>query len=199
MTAVLHANEQAPSSAQRRESALGSYSQVGKLILGIDPGLYGALALYDPATHALQVFDVPTLNVGKGKTRKNIVDEYALARAVDDVAAQVSAVWLEKVGTRPGEGPVGAFSFGHTYGLIRGVCVANFLTIEDVTPQKWKGALGVLADKDHARRRASALLPRSAHLWPLKKHADRAEAALIAIYGARQAQASTLEQAHGAG
>jgi hypothetical protein len=38
-----------------------------------------------------------------------------------------------------------------------------------VTPQKWKGGLGILADKDHARKRASEMLPRSAHLWPLEE------------------------------
>lgn len=156
-------------------------------ILGIDPGLHGALALYDPATGDLSVFDVPTLNVGLKGKRKLIIDEYALARAVDDVAATVGEVWLEKVGTMPGEGPVGAFSFGRSYGLIRGICCANFLTIHDVTPQAWKGALKVVANKDHSRQRASALFPRSAHLWPRVKDADRAEAAMIALYGAKQA------------
>lgn len=194
MSTPLHASEQAPSQAQRSRTAPGSYGQ--DLILGIDPGLHGALALFDPTTSELKVFDVPTLNVGRAKAKKLIVDEYALARAIDDVAAQVGDVWLEQVGTRPGEGAVGAFSFGRTYGLIRGICTANFLPINDVTPQKWKGGLGILADKDHARKRASEMLPRSAHLWPLKKHADRAEAALIAIYGARQ-RASQWGQADG--
>lgn len=156
------------------------------LILGIDPGLYGALALYDPLSGALQVFDVPTLNIGKGKARKMVIDEYALARAVDSVASTVSEVWLERAWPRPGEGASGAFSLGRTYGLIKGLCIASFLPIQEVTPQKWKAALNVMGDKDHARMRASAMLPRSAHLWPLKKHADRAEAALIAVYGAQR-------------
>lgn len=183
MTSPLHADEQAPSCAQRSAAPAGS-----ALILGIDPGLYGALALYDPATGALQISDVPTANIGKGKARKIIVDEYALARAVDDVAATIGAVWLERVHSMPGEGAVGAFSFGRTYGLIRGICAANFLTIHDVTPQSWKGALKVMGNKDHSRVRASALLPRSAHLWPLKKHDGRAEAALIALYGAQRGE-----------
>lgn len=164
------------------------------MILGIDPGLHGALALYNEDTEALSVFDVPTLNIGKGKAKKLVIDEYALARAIDDIAATVSEVWLEKVWTMPGEGPVGAFSFGRTYGLIRGICCANFLTIQDVTPQTWKGALKVTGNKNNSRLRASALFPRSAHLWPLKKHADRSEAALIAYYGARQ-RASAIGQA----
>lgn len=163
------------------------------LILGIDPGLYGALALYDPDTGKLSVFDVPTLNVGVGKKRKIVVDEYALARSIDDVAATVSEVWLEKVGTMPGEGPVGAFSFGRTYGLIRGICCANFLPIHDVTPQTWRASQKVVGNKDCSRQRASALFPKSAHLWVLKKHADRSEAALIARHGALQRHTTQAE------
>jgi hypothetical protein len=32
------------------------------------------------------------------------------------------------------------------------------------------------------------LLPQAAHQWPLRKHDGRAEAALLALYGARQLQ-----------
>ncbi len=180
MTALSPASARAPAAGQQSRGPDCS------LILGIDPGLYGALALYDPATGALSISDVPTLNVGKAGKRKIIVDEYALARVVDDVAGKVSEVWLEKVGTMPGEGPVGAFSFGRTYGLIRGICCANFLPIHDVTPQSWRASVKVVGNKDCSRQRASALFPRSAHLWTLKKHADRSEAALIAYHGALQ-------------
>jgi len=43
-----------------------------------------------------------------------------------------------------------------------------------VAPVRWKRALAVPAGKDGARARASALLPRAAHLWPLVKHDGRA-------------------------
>lgn len=181
---TLRASDQALSPAQQSSAAPGSYGLA--YTLGIDPGLYGALALYDLQANTVEVFDVPTHNVGTARKKKITVDEYTLARAIDDVANRISGVWLEHVWTRPGEGAVGAFSFGKVYGLIRGICAANFLPIHDVTPQTWKGALKVMGDKDHARARASALLPRSAHLWPLKKHDGRAEAALIALYGAKQ-------------
>ena len=45
------------------------------MILGIDPGKKGALALYDPATGDLQVEDVPVLDI-RGRAQ---VDRYALA------------------------------------------------------------------------------------------------------------------------
>jgi hypothetical protein len=55
-----------------------------------------------------------------------------------------------------------------------------------VPPRRWKSALQVPASKDAARFRASQLLPQAAHLWPLKKHDGRAEAALLAVFGGRQ-------------
>lgn len=150
-------------------------------ILGIDPGLSGALALYD-ADGTLEVLDIPTLQL---KT-KRVIDEYALARIIDNWSSRIREVWLEQVGVRPGEGAVGAFTFGRGYGALRGICAANFLTIIDVTPAVWKGALKVRGDKDESRLRASTLFPRHGGLWPLKKHDGRAEAALIALHGAQQ-------------
>ena len=152
-------------------------------ILGIDPGLNGALALYDPVSASLEVVDMPTLQL-----KKRVIDEYAVARLIDNWSGRIREVWLEQVGVRPGEGAVGAFSFGRGYGLVRGVCCASFLPIIDVTPQTWKAAFKVRGDKDESRVRASALMPRHAGLWPLKKHDGRAEAALIALHGARQHQ-----------
>lgn len=150
-------------------------------ILGIDPGLSGALALYD-VDGSLEVMDIPTLQM----RTKRVLDEYALARIIDNWSVRIHEVWLEQVGVRPGEGAVGAFTFGRGYGALRGICAANFLTIMDVTPQGWKAALKVRGDKDESRQRASALFPRSGGLWPLKKHDGRAEAALIALHGMRQ-------------
>ena len=89
-------------------------------ILGIDPGLSGALALYD-VDGSLEVVDIPTLQL-----KKRVIDEYALARIIDDWSPRIREVWLEQVGTRPGEGAVGAFTFGRGYGLIRGICAASF-------------------------------------------------------------------------
>lgn len=152
-------------------------------ILGIDPGLCGALAIYD-VDGSLDVVDMPTLQL-----KKRVVDEYALARIIDDWSTRVREVWLEQVGVRPGEGAVGAFSFGRGYGVLRGICAACFLPIVDVTPATWKGALRVSSDKDAARARASALFPRHSQLWPLKRDHGRAEAALIALYGSQKSLA----------
>jgi crossover junction endodeoxyribonuclease RuvC len=151
-------------------------------ILGIDPGLSGALALYD-VNGQLEVVDMPTHQL----RTKRVIDEYGLARIIDNWSTRIGEVWLEQVGTRPGEGAVGAFTFGRGYGAIRGICAANFLTINDVTPASWKAAMKVRGDKDESRRQATALFPRYADQWSRKKDDGRAEAALLAMYGMRQA------------
>ena len=167
-----------------------------RAIIGIDPGLDGALARFWPVSGRLEIADMPTLKIGKGQSDKRSIDEYALAGLVDAWAPTAACIWLELVsampsipgadGQRRSMGATSAFNFGRSLGLIRGVCVANFLTIHDVTPGSWKKALKVAAEKDHARHRAGVLFPRHGGLWPLKKHHGRAEAALIALYGSQQ-------------
>lgn len=156
-------------------------------ILAIDPGLSGAVAVYWPATGAVQIHDMPTVQAGKGKTSKRIIDIQALARIIDDLNKDaITHCYLEQVGTRPGEGAVGAFSFGEGVGIIRGILAANFIPVTRIAPSVWKKALGVPAAKDGARARASELLPRHAGQWARVKDDGRAEAAMLGIYGARQ-------------
>jgi crossover junction endodeoxyribonuclease RuvC len=155
------------------------------VILGIDPGLSGALALYDPATDRLDVRDVPTLLLTRNAKNKREVDVQALVDLILWMAKLRPTVFIENSTPMPGGGLASTFSFGKTFGLLYGVCAANKLVIERVSPMAWKKLLAVPKDKDGARARASVLLPRHSSNWPLKKHDGRAEAALIALYGYR--------------
>jgi crossover junction endodeoxyribonuclease RuvC len=128
--------------------------------------------------------------IKRGKVTKREVDVHGLVSVFRDCAHYSPVVWIENVHSMPGEGAAGAFTFGKVVGLITGAAVALDLVVERVTPQVWKRALNVLADKEATRARASALLPTHASKWPLKKHHNRSEAALIALYGARVAQAA---------
>jgi crossover junction endodeoxyribonuclease RuvC len=152
-------------------------------ILGIDPGLSGALALLRP-DGALAVHDMPTLQAGKRRE----IDEIELARLID-AAGPIERAVLEQVGVRPGEGAVGAFSFGRGYGLIRGILRAHFVPVVDVTPQRWHRAMGIKAGagKDASRALAKELFQHQAELFARVKDDGRAEAALIALWGTRQA------------
>ena len=154
------------------------------IILGVDPGLSGALAFYDTERGDLDLVDMPTLKAGTGG--KRVIDIHALHREVSSRADFVDHAFVEFVGTRPGEGAVGAFSFGEGYGALKGVIVANGVPCTFVRPAVWKKALGVPAAKDGARARASQLMPAHAAKWQRVKDDGRSEASLIALWGARQ-------------
>lgn len=157
------------------------------MILGVDPGKTGALAWLSDTGALLYVHDVPTLKAGTGG--KAVVDEAALAGLVQSYADITTHAFIEMVGARPGQGVTSMFNFGTTYGLLRGVIAANGIPRTFVTPGKWKKALGVSAEKDSARARASQLMPQHAANWTRVKDDGRAEAAMIAYYGAKCARA----------
>lgn len=155
------------------------------LILGIDPGLNGAVALVELHTGELvEVFDMPTLTL-KGK---RTINEYGLAQIVDDYSQAIRDAWIERTWPRPTDRLNIAFDFALAYGLARGVVAASFIPLHDASPQAWKRAMGIPAgaDKDASRHAASLIWPRAHIRWPAKRHHGRAEAALIAAYGRRQ-------------
>ena len=153
-------------------------------ILGVDPGLGGALAFLD-ASGALEIFDMPVHRLKRGGKAKREIDRYELARIVD-AHGPVTHAFVEQVGAMPGQGVTSMFQFGRSLGIVEGVLSAGFIPTDYVAPRKWRSGLGVRAGKDGSRARASALMPGHAGLWTRVKDDGRAEAALIALYGQRQ-------------
>lgn len=152
-------------------------------ILGVDPGLSGAIAVFDGGD-LVSVYDMPTLDITKGKTKRRELDAANLARTFG--LGVVDHVFVEQVGAMPRQGVSSTFSFGKSYGIIIGILAALQIPMTLVTPQKWKKALQLGSDKEVSRRRALQLWPQHAELFKLKTHADRAEAALIAEWGRLQ-------------
>jgi crossover junction endodeoxyribonuclease RuvC len=149
------------------------------IILGIDPGLKGAMALYDGTNFVIS--DIPTFTLARNGKNKREVDIAGLAHILK--GQPVDHAWLEQIHAMPGQGVSSMFAFGQVFGIIKGILGAYDIPITTVPPQVWKAALKVPAAKDGARARASQLLPMHANQWPLVKHDGRAEAALIALYG----------------
>ncbi len=163
------------------------------LILGIDPGLNGALAVLDPASlRIVAMLGMPAMRLGKAKGSKLEVSARTLVVMIErEALPAVANVFLERVSSSPQMGVTSAFQFGRGYGVIEGVIAALGWPIEYVTPAKWKKALRVPAEKDDARARACEIMPRDSELWTprrgvmnQKQASGRAEAALIAMYGA---------------
>ena len=155
------------------------------MIVGIDPGLSGALFFLDPRDPATgKAVDLPVYLLTRGGKKKRELDVAGLIRLL--VQHPLTHAFIEQVGAFPRQGVSGVFAFGKTYGTILGVLACRGVPLTLVPPVRWKRALHVSKDKDACRARASQLLPQAAGQWPLRRHDGRAEAALLALYGVRQ-------------
>lgn len=159
------------------------------LIIGIDPGLSGALArMTESGLSGLS--DIPVMAKGKGSGKvKNEINAAGLNALLKEWAnghADDVLVVMERVSSMPGQGVASMMSLGDTVGCIRGVVAARGYPLHWVTPQKWKKHFGLVAGKDVdgkelARAKAIQLYP-AADLARKKDH-NRAEAVLIARWG----------------
>lgn len=157
------------------------------LIAGVDPGLSGAIALYTslPEHDPFIIFDMPTLEITVNRKKRKRIDLYSLARTLDLYAKDIGLVVIEAVGPSPRDSKAGAFTFGKTAGIVEMAFAANFIPVHMAQPNVWKKALGLTGDKDMSRALASRMFPAASHLWARKRDDGRAEAALLAWYGAK--------------
>jgi crossover junction endodeoxyribonuclease RuvC len=144
-------------------------------ICGVDPGLSGAIGFYFPAHPGrVAVEDMP---LADGEISATLLAEMI-------VSFQPSLAVIERVSAMPGQGVVSMFNFGRAYGDVRGVVGALAIPVQYVTPAKWKRHFNLSADKEECRAKALHLFPACADHFKRKKDHGRAEAALIAKYGA---------------
>jgi crossover junction endodeoxyribonuclease RuvC len=153
------------------------------MIVGIDPGVSGAIAFLSTSGVLVEVLDLPVAEVKVGKGLRRQLMPGVLAKLLFE--RKPVTVMLEQVGSQPGEGAVGAFSFGRGFGQIEGVLCGLGVSYSLVRPQAWKKALGVPADKGGARLHAARLWPGAADQFKRVKDDGRAEAALIGLYACR--------------
>lgn len=146
-----------------------------KCIMGLDPGVSGAVAFYFPDQRAgISAYDVPV--VGKE------IDAAALYDLIINYNPDLAV--LEIVHAMPKQGVSSSFNFGMSYGIAKGVIGSIKIPTINVAPTKWKRHFGLSADKEQARALAISTWPFSDH-FRRKKDNGRAEAALLALYGAR--------------
>ena len=159
------------------------------IVVGIDPGLSGAIARYDSIANTLEVHDMPTFMLERNGKKKRDVDLSSAARVIDNATKEAGTrICVEQVSSMPGQGVSSVFALGKAYGIVLGICAATFCPLETVTPAVWKRGLSVPSMKDGARARASALLPMHSHLWTRVKDDGRAEASLLALWLSKQGE-----------
>jgi crossover junction endodeoxyribonuclease RuvC len=150
-----------------------------KVVIGIDPGLTGAIA-FIPEDWAPWVEDMPVTAHGKRKA----VDVVKLANMLDPYRLFGNATaYLERVHAFPGQGVSSMFSLGMSFWGVAGVLAACGIPFHLITPADWKARLDLDRDKEKSLALARNLFP-GVDL-SRKKHHGRAEALLIAHYGKR--------------
>lgn len=144
------------------------------MIIGIDPGLDGGIAIIS-GSHIELLESVPTMS--KGGFIKRQVDGQKLADILRPFSDGIC--YLEGVSSRPGQGVASVFSFGDTYGCIRGVLGALNIPTYTVTPTVWKKQLKISSKEDSLK--ASQDLFEGVKFK--KKDHNIAEALLLAYFG----------------
>ena len=159
------------------------------IVIGIDPGLTGAIAVL-PHENAALVFDTPTALV-KGKNTYLVAEMGDLLEelvADDSHGTPKAHAFIEGQQTFPKMPSRAMFSLGYGYGLWLGLVAGLKIPHTIVPPKTWKAEMAIprKADKEASRMRAQQLYPDLVQSYlTLKKHHGRAEALLIAEYGRR--------------
>lgn len=156
-----------------------------KIVVGIDPGVGGALATvgWDEAGTWVNCWDMPTVEV-RGK--RHVCPHGLRELMASGDLGSIDAVILEHVQGVQGTGATSAFSFGRSFGVVEGVIAGLALPLTLVRPQAWTKALGVGRDKGERRRTVANLWPKQAHLFARVKDDGRADAALLCHWWMRQ-------------
>ena len=150
------------------------------LVIGIDPGLSGAVAFVDGKHNS--VVRTPTIQVGKRRQCDVVAMVKAIVIATQAHDADCRLAILEAVHSMPKQGVASSFSFGMGYGMWQGILAALGIPYQLVSPQTWKKVM--LCDTDKSKGAAKLVASR---MWPdLGKLTDgEAEALLMAEYGRR--------------
>tara|TARA_R100001129_G_scaffold65571_1_gene44768 strand:- start:4400 stop:4846 length:447 start_codon:yes stop_codon:yes gene_type:complete len=133
------------------------------MYLGIDPGKSGGVAV---------------VNAEGGMAWKIPDTERDLWELLKKQQPSVTFGIIEKVHSSPQMGVRSAFTFGQSYGTLRGMLVALEIPFDEVSPVKWMTHLScrTKGDKNVTKRKAQQLFP------DLKVTHATADALLLAEY-----------------
>ena len=88
-------------------------------IIGIDPGLSGAIAVLDN-NKVLKIYDMPVMAEGKKNKRQlNSAQLVNIIKENIENREEINVV-VEQVNAMPGQGVTSMFNFGQTFGAIKG-------------------------------------------------------------------------------
>ena len=153
-------------------------------IIGIDPGISGAICFFENGK-IIDVIEMPTMNEGKKNKRQvngaQIYNE--ISKRMNKTHIKDVRVVVEHVSAMPGQGVTSMFNFGQSFGVIKGICSAMQLSLYFVRPTKWKKYFNLInSEKDASRTRAIEIFPYFSSQLSKKKDSNKADAILIASF-----------------
>ena len=151
-------------------------------IIGIDPGLSGAIAILEDSK-IKELFDMPVMPDGK-KNKRQLNSAFLVKLLKENIESLENTVMVvEQVNAMPGQGVTSMFNFGQTFGAIKGICAAIGLPISFVRPAKWKKHFELInSSKDASRTKAIEMYPSFSEQLSKKKDVNKSDAILIARY-----------------
>lgn len=163
---------------------------IPQLFVGVDPGLSGAIALFDNESQELvAVHDMPLTTTQAGSRH---IDPYAIRPLLYDREVRLALVekvsggtYRDATGQVRGQGSAASFNFGKATGIVIGVLAGCRVPVREVHPSVWKALLNLSKEKALSRKKASELFPSHAEKFARAKDDGRAEAALLAWYAAK--------------
>lgn len=163
-------------------------------VIGIDPGLSGAVALFTPEGHQLQVWR-------DFKCLKDISEAVMCAFLAGKAApypGELKAV-IEFVHAFPHQGVTSMFNFGKSTGVAMGSVFSHPLPLTEIAPQRWQlwAKKTIVLDSRFAnsvrptkvassfdsRKYACTVFPTCTGLFQRVMDHGTADAALIALWG----------------
>ena len=164
------------------------------IFLGVDPGLTGGVASLSGDGKLITISDYAKDDSGRvcSQSLSNIISAIKDFHGGEDIIC-----CLEKSQAMPGQGVVGMFNYGCTYGITYSTLKLSGAEIIEISPQKWKKEFdlnsnkkaGIIRTKEDSVEKAIELFPsREASLRRVKKSGGyvmlhgRSDALLIAEY-----------------
>ena len=151
-------------------------------IIGIDPGLSGAIAVLEN-NKVLNMFEMPVMSEGK-KNKRQLNSALLVSLIRENISkSEEVAIVVERVNAMPGQGVTSMFNFGQSFGVLKGIFSAMQIPMDFISPVKWKKFYNLInTQKDSSRTKAIEFFPYISSKLSRKKDANKADAILIASF-----------------
>lgn len=151
--------------------------------LGIDPGINGGAAIIEREEgfpdEIVSAMDLPVM----GEKAKKRIDVSHFQAWI--LKYRPKAAFIERAQAMPNQGASSGFLYGRAVGALEAVILCSGVPLELIESSTWKRKLNLKGkDKEASRQRVLMQFPKQGEGFARKKDHQKAEAVLIACYGA---------------